>query len=182
VSSRSPQKNPPRFRTPLVKRYNPFFISTRVLIVNSTSDNAFCSGADLIERKSMTRSQVDKFLVDLRSAFACLERLPFPTIAAIDGPALGGGLEMALCCDLRVAGQFFTPFNYPFVPSWSANFSESRFCRHEDRLDRNETRDHSRSRWNSTPHASRRRIESQGPHFHRTSLDGASSSRTRFVG
>ncbi|KAF9646173.1 enoyl-CoA hydratase [Thelephora ganbajun] len=77
---------------------------TRVLIVNSTSDNAFCSGADLIERKSMTQPQVNKFLVDLRSAFSALEGLPFPTIAAIDGPALGGGLEMALSCDLRVAG------------------------------------------------------------------------------
>jgi len=77
---------------------------TRVLIVNSTSENAFCSGADLVERKSMNQAQVDKFLIDLRSAFSGLEKLPFPTIAAIDGPALGGGLEMALCCDLRVAG------------------------------------------------------------------------------
>ena len=63
----------------------------------------------MIERKSMTKPQVDKFLVDLRSAFSGLEKLPFATIAAIDGPALGGGLEMALSCDLRVAGQSTTP-------------------------------------------------------------------------
>lgn len=55
----------------------------------------------------MTHTQVDKFLVDLRSALSKLESLPMPTIAALDGPALGGGLELSFACDLRIAGTRF---------------------------------------------------------------------------
>ena len=75
-----------------------------MLIVGSPTPGAFCAGADLVERKNMTQDQVAKFLTDLRLAFSLLESLSIPTIAAIDGPALGGGLEMALACDLRIAG------------------------------------------------------------------------------
>ena len=58
----------------------------------------------MVERKSMTQVQVNKFLVNPRSAFSGLKKLLSLTMAAIDGPALWGGLEMALCCDLLVAG------------------------------------------------------------------------------
>jgi len=70
--------------------------SVRVLILNSSTPGSFCAGADLAERRGMTKGQVSKFLADLRAALGKLESLPMPTIAAIDGPALGSGLELAL--------------------------------------------------------------------------------------
>ncbi|PBL02304.1 enoyl-CoA hydratase [Armillaria gallica] len=87
--------------------------SVRVLIVRSTTVGSFCAGADLIERRTMSQDQVAKFLVDLRAALGQLESLPMPTIAAIDGPALGGGLELSLACDLRVAGSTVTKIGLP---------------------------------------------------------------------
>lgn len=85
----------------------------RTLIVRSTSANAFCSGADLAERRSMSPMDVNKFLADLRTTLGQLEALPMPTIAAIDGPALGGGLELGFACDLRVVGYDVTKIGLP---------------------------------------------------------------------
>ncbi|MCO5589609.1 hypothetical protein L7F22_043577 [Adiantum nelumboides] len=77
--------------------------STRVLILRSIVPNTFCAGADLKERKSMSVNQVDRFLSSLRRTFTALEKLPFPTITALDGLAMGGGMELALCTDLRLS-------------------------------------------------------------------------------
>ncbi|KAI9357662.1 ClpP/crotonase-like domain-containing protein, partial [Zopfochytrium polystomum] len=75
-----------------------------VVLVRSLVDRVFCAGADLKERATMNQSEVDQFVHSLRSAFSELESLPMPTISAIDGAALGGGLEVALATDIRIAG------------------------------------------------------------------------------
>ncbi|KAJ2900540.1 hypothetical protein IWW38_000415 [Coemansia aciculifera] len=76
----------------------------RVIILRSTVPGVFCAGADLKERATMSPAEVEQFLYSMKTSFKELESLPQPTIAALDGAALGGGFELSLCCDLRVAG------------------------------------------------------------------------------
>ncbi|XP_053097193.1 methylglutaconyl-CoA hydratase, mitochondrial isoform X2 [Pangasianodon hypophthalmus] len=76
----------------------------RSVILCSMVPGVFCAGADLKERAKMHQSEVGPFVSKARSLITELGNLPMPTIAAIDGAALGGGLEMALACDIRIAG------------------------------------------------------------------------------
>jgi len=79
--------------------------SVRVLIIRSHAKGAFCAGADLKERATMTPAEVGPFVAKGRDIIGAWEKLPMPVIAAVDGVALGGGLEIALACDLRVASS-----------------------------------------------------------------------------
>lgn len=79
--------------------------NVRVIIIRSMLSNVFCAGADLKERVSMTPVEVQRFVTSLRGLFKNIEQLPVPVISALDGAALGGGLEMALACDIRTVSN-----------------------------------------------------------------------------
>ncbi|XP_004699471.1 enoyl-CoA hydratase domain-containing protein 2, mitochondrial [Echinops telfairi] len=77
----------------------------RVLLFRSGVKGVFCAGADLKEREQMSEAEVRAFVQRLRGLMNNIASFPTPTIAALDGFALGGGLELALACDLRVAAS-----------------------------------------------------------------------------
>jgi methylglutaconyl-CoA hydratase len=79
--------------------------SIRVIVVTGAGDRAFCAGADLKERLAMSENDVRTHLDLYRSELGPLDCSPKPVVAAINGHALGGGLELALCCDLRIAAR-----------------------------------------------------------------------------
>jgi methylglutaconyl-CoA hydratase len=77
----------------------------RTIILKSSSPGIFCAGADLKERKEMTDREVTEFTAAARKIIQDLCDLPKPVISALDGTALGGGLEIALATDIRVAAD-----------------------------------------------------------------------------
>ncbi|XP_067935628.1 methylglutaconyl-CoA hydratase, mitochondrial-like [Watersipora subatra] len=79
--------------------------SLRAVILRSMAPGMFCAGADLKERATMTPSEVGPFVSSLRAMLANFQQLPVPTICAIDGIAVGGGMEMSLTCDIRIASN-----------------------------------------------------------------------------
>lgn len=79
--------------------------SVRVLIITGMGEKAFIAGADIGEMAELDARGAKRFALVAHRAFNALDDLRVPTIAAINGYALGGGLELALCCDIRLAAE-----------------------------------------------------------------------------
>ena len=107
----------------------------RCVVLTGTGDRAFCAGSDVKEFESLQGRVGEGKLLLEKAVYRRIARLPVPTIAAIQADALGGGLELALCCDLRVADE-----RGEARPPRSSPRGDARFGRHptapQDRRDR----------------------------------------------
>ena len=86
----------------------------RVIIVTGAGERAFIAGADIRAMSVMDPIEAKRFSEIGHAAMALLDRSPIPTIAAVNGYALGGGCEVALACDIRIAAENAN-FGFPEV-------------------------------------------------------------------
>ncbi|MGI9533960.1 MAG: enoyl-CoA hydratase/isomerase family protein [Thermodesulfobacteriota bacterium] len=77
----------------------------KVLIVTGAGRKAFVAGADIGQMREMTKKEFENYCNIGHSAFNALQKAPFPVIAAINGYALGGGCELSVACDIRIASE-----------------------------------------------------------------------------
>jgi enoyl-CoA hydratase/carnithine racemase len=99
---------------------------SRVLVIRGVGDKAFCAGGDIKELEHM-RSEADAAAMAHRMR-ATLDRIPqlaIPVIAGLNGDALGGGAELAVACDFRIAAQHarigFAQITLGLMPAWGAS-------------------------------------------------------------
>ena len=76
--------------------------SVRAVVLTGTGEAAFCAGADLKERKGVPAADAGPFIDAISGAIDAWARIPHPTLCVLNGSAYGGGLELALACDLRI--------------------------------------------------------------------------------
>jgi enoyl-CoA hydratase len=79
--------------------------NTRCLILTGAGEKSFVAGADIGEMSTLTKTEGEKFGKKGNAVFRKIETFPIPIIAAVNGFALGGGCELALACDIRIAAE-----------------------------------------------------------------------------
>ena len=79
--------------------------STRALILTGAGEKSFVAGADIGEMSSLTKAEGEAFGKKGNDIFRMIETFPIPVIAAVNGFALGGGCEIAMSCDIRIASE-----------------------------------------------------------------------------
>jgi enoyl-CoA hydratase len=77
----------------------------RVVVLTGSGEKAFAAGSDVVEMQHMSTLDIQKFVAAIRRASDRIYTLTKPTIAAINGYALGGGCELSMCCDLRICSE-----------------------------------------------------------------------------
>lgn len=77
----------------------------RTVIITGAGEKSFCAGADLKERAGLSPEEVKKFIITIRNLLTSIQTLPIPVISAVNGIALGGGTEVALASDIRIASD-----------------------------------------------------------------------------
>src|SRR5699024_157917 len=79
--------------------------TVRAVVITGSGDKAFSAGADLKERRGMNEAEVIEAVTDIGDTINRIEDITVPVIAAIDGVALAGELELALACDMRILSE-----------------------------------------------------------------------------
>ncbi|MCK5588069.1 MAG: enoyl-CoA hydratase/isomerase family protein, partial [Candidatus Lokiarchaeota archaeon] len=96
----------------------------KVVIITGEGERTFCAGADLVEIKNSAKEEFLQFIENGQTLMRKIETIKKPFIAAINGFALGGGLELALACDIRIASEnakLGTPeVGVGLIPGWGA--------------------------------------------------------------
>jgi enoyl-CoA hydratase len=77
----------------------------RVVVLTGSGEKAFAAGSDVVEMQNMNTLDIQKFVAKIRKASDRIYSLTKPTIAAVHGYCLGGGCELAMCCDMRIASE-----------------------------------------------------------------------------
>ncbi|WP_017343113.1 enoyl-CoA hydratase/isomerase family protein [Halorubrum sp. T3] len=94
----------------------------RVLVIAGAGDDAFVAGADISYMVDMSTPEAQAYAELGHRVAEAIETFPAPTIAAVDGYAFGGGCELALACDLRVAAESAvlgqTEIDLGIIPGW----------------------------------------------------------------